>query len=85
MKNSEEIKEMVKQKYSEIALQDKESNESSCCGSGGCSTEVYNIMSEDYNELKGYELSDFNFLILFYKQSEGCACLKKKLLIQFKF
>ncbi len=55
MKNSEEIKEMVKQKYSEIALQDKESNLSSCCGSGGCSTEVYNIMSEDYNELKGYE------------------------------
>lgn len=55
MKNSEEIKEMVKQKYSEIALQDKESNQSSCCGSGGCSTEVYNIMSEDYNELKGYE------------------------------
>lgn len=55
MKNSEEIKEMVKQKYSEIALQDKESSESSCCGSGGCSTEVYNIMSEDYNELKGYE------------------------------
>ena len=55
MKNSEEIKEMVKQKYSEIALQDKESSESSCCGSGGCNTEVYNIMSEDYNELKGYE------------------------------
>ena len=55
MKNSEEIKEMVKQKYSEIALQDKESNASSCCGSGGCSTEVYNIMAEDYNELKGYE------------------------------
>jgi len=55
MKNSEEIKEMVRQKYSEIALQDKESNESSCCGSGGCSTEVYNIMSEDYNQLKGYE------------------------------
>ena len=55
MKNSEEIKEMVKQKYSEIALQDKESNGSSCCGSGGCSTEVYNIMSEEYNELKGYE------------------------------
>lgn len=55
MKNSEEIKEMVKQKYSEIALQGKELNESSCCGSGGCSTEVYNIMSEDYNELKGYD------------------------------
>jgi ubiquinone/menaquinone biosynthesis C-methylase UbiE len=55
MKNSEEIKEMVKQKYSEIALQDKDSNAASCCGAGGCSTEVYNIMSEDYNDLKGYE------------------------------
>jgi arsenite methyltransferase len=55
MNNSEEIKEMVKQKYSEIALQDKESNESSCCVSGCCGTEVYNIMSEDYNELEGYE------------------------------
>lgn len=55
MNNSEEIKEMVRQKYSEIALQDKETNESSCCGSGGCSTEVYNIMSEEYVDLKGYE------------------------------
>jgi len=55
MKNSDEIKEMVKQKYSEIALQDKDSNAASCCGAGGCSTEVYNIMSEDYNDLKGYE------------------------------
>ncbi|HEY5405772.1 MAG TPA: arsenite methyltransferase [Ginsengibacter sp.] len=48
------LKELVKQKYSEIALQDKETNESSCCGSGCCSTEVYNIMSEDYNQLDGY-------------------------------
>ena len=49
-----EIKEMVRQKYSEIALQDKETNASSCCGAGGCSTEVYNIMSEEYNNLEGY-------------------------------
>ena len=48
------IKEMVRQKYSEIALQDKETNQYSCCGSGGCSTEVYRIMSEEYNELDGY-------------------------------
>jgi arsenite methyltransferase len=27
---------------------------SSCCGAGGCSTEVYNIMSEDYTTLNGY-------------------------------
>jgi ubiquinone/menaquinone biosynthesis C-methylase UbiE len=54
MQTDEQVKEMVKQKYSEIALQDKETNQSSCCGAGGCSTEVYNIMSDDYTELKGY-------------------------------
>ncbi|MDR0795751.1 MAG: arsenite methyltransferase, partial [Tannerella sp.] len=51
---NEQIKEMVKQKYSEIALQEKETNSCSCCGSGSCSTEVYNIMSEDYAHLEGY-------------------------------
>ncbi len=57
MENSENIKEMVRQKYSEIALQDKESNSTSCCGAtNSCSTEVYNIMSEDYDELKGYNV-----------------------------
>ncbi len=37
-----------------IALQDIETNASSCCGSGGCSTEVYNIMSDEYTDLEGY-------------------------------
>ena len=55
MKNEAEIKEMVKQKYGEIALQNKDSNQTSCCGSGSCSTEVYNIMSDDYTKLEGYE------------------------------
>jgi len=54
METTEQIKELVKQKYSEIALQDKETNQSSCCGSGCCSTEVYNIMSDDYSGLEGY-------------------------------
>jgi ubiquinone/menaquinone biosynthesis C-methylase UbiE len=54
MDKQEQIKELVKQKYSEIALQDKETNEASCCGSGCCSTEVYNIMADDYTQLKGY-------------------------------
>ena len=54
METNEQIKEMVKQKYSEIALQDKENNASSCCGAGSCSTEVYNIMSEEYDDLNGY-------------------------------
>jgi arsenite methyltransferase len=54
MKTDEEVKRLVRDKYSEIALQDKATNESSCCGSGGCSTEVYNIMNEDYTQLEGY-------------------------------
>ncbi len=54
MENSEQLKEIVRQKYSEIALQDKETNQSSCCGSSCCSTEVYNIMSDDYSNLEGY-------------------------------
>lgn len=54
MSTDNQIKEMVRQKYSEIALQDKETNQSSCCGAGGCSTEVYNIMTDDYSKLEGY-------------------------------
>src|SRR6202044_3005623 len=54
METTEQIKDMVRQKYSEIALQDKATNESSCCGSGCCSTDVYNIMSDDYSTLEGY-------------------------------
>lgn len=54
MSTDNEIKEMVKQKYSEIALQEKSDNEASCCGSGCCSTEVYNIMADDYTNMEGY-------------------------------
>src|ERR1700709_212312 len=54
METQDQLKELVKQKYAEIALQDKETNQSSCCGSGCCSTEVYNIMSDDYTTLEGY-------------------------------
>lgn len=54
MENENDLKEIVKNKYAEIALQDKGTNQSSCCGSGCCSEEVYNIMSEDYQQLDGY-------------------------------
>lgn len=54
MQTEQELKELVRQKYSEIALQDKETNEASCCGASCCSTEVYNIMSDDYADLEGY-------------------------------
>lgn len=50
----DQIKQMVREKYSEIALQSKDSNQSSCCGSGCCTTEVYNIMTDDYSTMKGY-------------------------------
>src|ERR1700742_4652132 len=54
MPSTEQVKNLVRQKYSEIASQDKEVNASSCCGSGCCSTEVYNIMTDDYTGLEGY-------------------------------
>ncbi|MBL6446329.1 arsenite methyltransferase [Fulvivirga sp. 29W222] len=52
--SSEELKKIVRDKYSQIAEQDKDMNAASCCGAGGCSTEVYNIMTDDYSELHGY-------------------------------
>jgi len=44
------LKELVKQKYTEIALKGEENSSSCCCGS----VEVYNIMSEDYTKEEGY-------------------------------
>lgn len=55
MENTEQIKQLVKQKYSQIALQSKEDNQASCCGAGECSTEVYNIMTDDYSATQGYQ------------------------------
>ncbi len=55
MSKESEIKEQVKNKYSEIALQSKEQNTASCCGANCCSTEVYNIMTDDYTDLEGYQ------------------------------
>lgn len=51
----QQIKEMVREKYSGIATQDKSRNQSSCCGSGACSDSVYTIMSEDYSRVQGYQ------------------------------
>lgn len=54
MNTVEDIKRTVREKYGEIARQDKTTNAASCCGSGGCSTEVYNIMTDDYAQVDGY-------------------------------
>lgn len=54
MQTENELKELVKEKYGEIAGQSRTKNASSCCGSGACSEEVYNLMADDYTQLKGY-------------------------------
>ena len=54
MPTENELKETVRLKYTQIANQDITVNQSSCCGSGCCSTEVYNIMTDDYDGLAGY-------------------------------
>jgi arsenite methyltransferase len=54
MQTDQQLKDIVREKYAQIATQDKESNSASCCGSGCCSTEVYNIMTDDYSALEGY-------------------------------
>jgi arsenite methyltransferase len=55
MQTQEQIKNTVRQKYSEIALQNKETNQASCCGATGCcGTDVTNIMTDDYSQLEGY-------------------------------
>src|ERR1700753_3409876 len=54
METTEQIKEMVREKYSAIALQDKDDNTASCCGSGCCSIETAIIMTDDYSTLEGY-------------------------------
>ena len=56
MNNDSQIKQLVKEKYSEIASQSKELNATSCCGatSACCGDDVYNIMADDYSKLEGY-------------------------------
>lgn len=54
MENKENIKEMVKEKYADIAIQSKTVNESSCCGTGSCTGVDYTVFADDYSKLKGY-------------------------------
>jgi arsenite methyltransferase len=54
MTTDQELKALVQEKYSEIAKQDKATNASSCCGATPTSNKVYNIMIDDYSDVKGY-------------------------------
>lgn len=53
-KNPEELKELVREKYSEIVNHSTAENKVSCCGSGECADIDYSIFSEDYSKLEGY-------------------------------
>lgn len=55
IKKNEELKELVKQRYSELAL-NADGLKGCCCGGTATpSKKVFTIMSEDYKNLKGYE------------------------------
>ncbi|WP_440999361.1 arsenite methyltransferase [Fodinibius sp. SL11] len=53
-KTADELKQTVKEKYSQISEQSLDFNASSCCGAGENSDEVYNIMTDDYSKVEGY-------------------------------
>lgn len=50
----EELKQIVKDKYSQIAKGDITVHAGTCCGATPKSKEVYNIMNDSYEELGGY-------------------------------
>ena len=55
--NNNDKKELVKQRYSELALNSDSEKEPCCCGTNPAapSKKTFTIMSEDYTKLKGYE------------------------------
>jgi len=51
----DQVKELVKEKYGQIADQSREENATSCCGAAcGCNSGTDEIMAEDYTKLSGY-------------------------------
>jgi len=52
--NSKQLKDLVKEKYAQIADQSKEANASGCCGATGCCTVDEALMVDDYSKLEGY-------------------------------
>ncbi len=56
-KTNEELKQLVKERYSSLALNSAALKGACCCGTypAAPSKKVFTIMSEDYSKLKGYE------------------------------
>ena len=53
--NKGDLKELVKQRYNEVALLNTGGADKCCCNPAAPSKKVFTIMSEDYSKLKGYE------------------------------
>ncbi len=54
MQTEEQLKAIVRDKYTEIANNEKALNAASCCGATEVTKEVYNIMTDDYTTVDGY-------------------------------
>ncbi|MDR7131455.1 SAM-dependent methyltransferase [Algoriphagus sp. 4150] len=54
MNKEQELKNVVKERYAQIAGQGKAENAASCCGATSPSNKVYNIMMDDYTGTEGY-------------------------------
>ena len=54
MDKEQELKSIVKDRYTKIAEQGKAENAASCCGATTPSNKVYNIMMDDYSQTGGY-------------------------------
>lgn len=54
MRTAEDLKSLVKEKYSEIANQSADQNKASCCGATSCTATDYTIFSESYQNIEGY-------------------------------
>ena len=51
----DQLKKIVLDKYALVADQNKDKNQSSCCGSSGCFQETdYSVFSDDYSQQTGY-------------------------------
>ena len=54
-KTDEELKQIVRETYTDVAGQTLEQNQTSCCGAGECGDSTLNIFSEDYSRMEGYD------------------------------
>jgi len=54
IRTAQELKDIVREKYDQIAHQGKAENAASCCGATTSSNKVYNIMMDDYSTVEGY-------------------------------